>query len=38
MSGQAPLMQNLMGDYLKQLNEQLQKAGTAFPGFPGAKR
>ncbi len=38
MSGQAPLMQNLMGDYLKQLNEQLQKAGTTFPGFPGAKR
>jgi polyhydroxyalkanoate synthesis repressor PhaR len=38
MSGQAPLMQNLMGDYLQQLNDQLQKAGAAFPGFPGAKR
>jgi polyhydroxyalkanoate synthesis repressor PhaR len=38
MSGQAPLMQNLMGDYLQQLNEQLQKAGAVFPGFPGPKR
>ncbi len=38
MSGQAPLMQNLMGDYLQQLNDQLQKAGSAFPGFPGTKR
>jgi polyhydroxyalkanoate synthesis repressor PhaR len=38
MSGQAPVMQNLMGDYLQQLNDQLQKAGAAFPGFPGAKR
>ena len=38
MSGQAPVMQNLMGDYLQQLNDQLQKAGAAFPGFPGTKR
>jgi len=38
MSGQAPMMQNLMGSYLEQLNEQLQKAGAIFPGFPQAKR
>jgi len=38
MSGQAPMLQTLMGDYLQQLNEQLQKAGAAFPGFPGSKR
>lgn len=38
ISGQAPLMQNLMGDYLQQLNDQLQKAGATFPGFPGTKR
>ena len=38
MSGQAPALQNLMGDYLQQLNEQLQKASALFPGFPAAKR
>jgi polyhydroxyalkanoate synthesis repressor PhaR len=46
MSGQAPLMQGLMGNYLEQskhlfeqMQEQMQKqAGTLFPGFPGAKR
>ena len=46
MSGQAPLMQGLMGNYLDQstklflqMPEQLQKqAGTLFTGFPGAKK
>ncbi len=38
LSGQAPLMQNMMGEYLQQLNEQLQKAGASFPGFPTPKR
>ena len=46
MSGQAPLMQGLMGNYLDQskklflqMQEQLQKqAGTLFTGFPGAKK
>jgi polyhydroxyalkanoate synthesis repressor PhaR len=46
MSGQAPLMQGLMGNYLEQskklflqMQEQLQKqAGTIFTGFPGAKK
>jgi polyhydroxyalkanoate synthesis repressor PhaR len=47
--GQNPLMQNLMGSYVEQskamfekmqeqLAEQMQKAGTLFPGFPPAKR
>jgi polyhydroxyalkanoate synthesis repressor PhaR len=49
MSGQAPIMQGLMGNYLEQskalfaqMQEQMQKqAGSLFPGmpgFPGAKR
>ena len=49
MSGQAPLMQGLMGNYLEQsknlfvqMQEQMQKqAGAIFPGmpgFPGGKR
>ena len=49
MSGQAPLMQGLMGNYLEQsknlfvqMQEQMQKqAGSIFPGmpgFPGGKR
>jgi len=38
ISGQAPALQSLMGDYLEQLNQQLQKAGAIFPGFPQAKR
>ena len=49
MSGQAPMMQNLMGSYLEQstslftqMQEQLQKhSGAIFPavpGFPPAKR
>lgn len=42
MSGQAPMMQGLMGNYLEQsknlflqMQEQLQSAGTLFPGVPG---
>jgi len=49
MSGQAPIMQGLMGNYLEQskalftqVQEQMQKqAGSLFPGvpgFPGTKR
>jgi polyhydroxyalkanoate synthesis repressor PhaR len=46
MSGQGPLMQGLMGNYLEQskklflqMQEQMQKqAGTLFPGFPGGKK
>jgi polyhydroxyalkanoate synthesis repressor PhaR len=49
MSGQAPIMQGLMGNYLDQskalftqVQEQMQKqAGSLFPGvpgFPGTKR
>jgi polyhydroxyalkanoate synthesis repressor PhaR len=45
MSGQAPLMQGLMGNYLEQsknlfvqMQEQMQKNAALFPGFPGAKR
>ena len=41
MSGQAPLMQGLMGNYLEQsknlflqMQEQFQSAGNMFPGFP----
>jgi len=42
MSGQAPVMQGLMGNYLEQsknlfvqMQEQMQKqGGTIFPGFP----
>ena len=41
MSGQAPLMQGLMGNYLEQsknlfvqMQEQIQ-AGALFPGMPG---
>ena len=38
MSGQAPALQNLMGNYVEQsraLFEQMQQAGTLFPGVPG---
>ena len=43
LSGQAPLMQGLMGNYLEQsknlfqqMQEQMQKqAGALFPGMPG---
>ena len=43
MSGQAPMMQGLMGNYLEQsknlfmqMQEQMQKqAGGLIPGFPG---
>jgi polyhydroxyalkanoate synthesis repressor PhaR len=46
MSGQAPLVQGLMGEYLEQskklftqMQEQMQKqAESLFPGFPGAKK
>ncbi len=46
MSGQAPLMQGLMGNYLEQsqslftqMQEQMQKqAGTLFPNFMPGKR
>ncbi len=45
MSGQSPLMQGLMGNYLEQsknlfvqMQEQMQKNAALFPGFPGAKR
>jgi polyhydroxyalkanoate synthesis regulator protein len=42
MSGQAPVMQGLMGNYLEQsknlfvqMQEQMQKqSGGLFPGFP----
>ena len=45
VSGQNPLMQNLMGSYLEQskavfekmqsqMSEQIEKAGSLFPGFP----
>ncbi len=42
VSGQAPVLQNLMSGYLEQsksmfekMQEQLQQAGTIFPGVPG---
>ncbi len=38
MSGQAPALQSLMGNYVEQsraLFEQMQQAGTLFPGVPG---
>ncbi|WP_423598912.1 PHB accumulation regulatory domain-containing protein [Roseateles sp. MS654] len=42
MSGQAPMMQGLMGNYLEQsqklflqMQEQFQNAGSMFPGMPG---
>ena len=42
VSGQAPVMQNLMSGYLEQsktmfekMQEQLQQAGNLFPGVPG---
>jgi polyhydroxyalkanoate synthesis regulator protein len=45
MSGQAPFMQGLMGNYLEQsrnlfvqMQEQMQKNAALFPGFPGTKR
>jgi polyhydroxyalkanoate synthesis repressor PhaR len=38
MSGQAPLMQNLLGTYWEQMAEQFGKAGSLFPGFPPVKR
>jgi polyhydroxyalkanoate synthesis regulator protein len=41
VSGQAPLMGNLMGSYLEQsramfekMHEQMAQAGSVFPGFP----
>ena len=38
LSGQAPVMQNLMGSYFEQLQEQLSKAGALFPGIPPVRR
>ena len=38
LSGQTPVMQNLMGSYLEQLQEQFAKAGSLFPGVPPVKR
>ena len=38
MGGQAPMLQNLMGSYLEQSRsvfENMQKAGSMFPGMPG---
>ena len=38
MGGQAPALQNLMGNYVEQskaMFEQMQKAGALFPGMPG---
>ena len=38
MGGQAPVLQDLMGNYVEQsraMFEQMQKAGTLFPGLPG---
>ena len=38
LSGQAPTLQNLMTGYVEQsreMFEQLQRAGTLFPGLPG---
>jgi polyhydroxyalkanoate synthesis repressor PhaR len=45
VSGQAPLMQNLMASYVEQsrsmiekMQEQMAQAGAIFPGFPPGKR
>ena len=45
MAGQAPVMQNLMGNYLEQsktmfekMQEQMEQAGPLFPGFKPPKR
>jgi polyhydroxyalkanoate synthesis repressor PhaR len=38
MGGQAPVLKNLMGNYVEQsraMFEQMQKAGSLFPGLPG---
>ena len=38
LGGQTPVLQHLMGNYVEQsrsLFEQMQKAGTLFPGMPG---
>jgi len=42
LNGQAPVVQGLMGNYLdqsrqmfQQMQEQMAKAGTLFPGMPG---
>ncbi len=38
LGGQAPVLQNLMGNYVEQsrsMFEQMQKAGNLFPGIPG---
>jgi polyhydroxyalkanoate synthesis repressor PhaR len=38
LGGQAPVLQNLMGNYVEQsrsMFEQMQKAGHLFPGMPG---
>jgi polyhydroxyalkanoate synthesis regulator protein len=41
MSGQAPMVQNLMGNYIEQskamfekMQEQMKLSGTLFPGMP----
>ncbi len=45
LAGQAPVMQNLMGNYLEQsksmfekMQEQMGQAGTLFPAFKPPKR
>lgn len=45
LSGQAPVMQNLMGSYLEQsrglfekMQEQMKLSGTLFPGFPPGRK
>jgi hypothetical protein len=38
MSGQAPMLQEMMSSYLEQsraLFEQMQRPGALFPGMPG---
>ncbi|MDP1900722.1 MAG: polyhydroxyalkanoate synthesis repressor PhaR [Rubrivivax sp.] len=38
MTGQAPALQDIMGSYVEQsrsIFEQMQKAGSMFPGLPG---
>jgi polyhydroxyalkanoate synthesis regulator protein len=45
LSGQAPVMQNLMSSYLEQsrglfekMQEQMKLSGTLFPGFPPGRK
>ncbi|MEO7245393.1 MAG: polyhydroxyalkanoate synthesis repressor PhaR [Rubrivivax sp.] len=45
VTGQTPLVQNLMGSYMDQsrvmfekMQEQMAQAGVLFPGFPPSKR